>query len=85
MSCDLVKKQGALVCKLKEACLPFTPCARECAAFVPEELALHQLFREGGDVMGDKGPISHRRGVMDSMSEELFARTRLSLDKNIGA
>ena len=70
---DFVQKERAAVGKLKAADAALGG-SRESASFVPENLALHQRFRDGGAVDGHEGPVGARRKLMQCAREDLLAR-----------
>ncbi len=76
---DLVQKQRASFGALDQAFL-VGHGAREAAALVSEQLAFHQLGRNGAAVHGNERTIRARTAVMDESRNELLACPRLTVD-----
>src|SRR5438045_9592187 len=71
---DLIKEQRSAVGTLKRASHSLDR-ACESAAFVPEQCAFNESFRQRGAVQLDERPVGALTLVMDRMRDELFART----------
>ena len=80
---DFVQKQRAAIGQLKAADAPLGG-SREGASLVPENLALHKRFRDGGAVDGHEGPVGARRKLMQCAGQDLLACTRLAGNQDGG-
>ncbi len=80
---DLVQKQGAPV-GLADHALKAAVGPGEGPALVAEELALHELFRQGRAVHHHKGAVGPDAVVVDGAGEELLARAGLPGDEHAG-
>ena len=58
--------------------------SRKGAPFIPEELALHQVLRNGGAVYLDVGLILTWRMLMNSTADHVFANTALAGEQHRG-
>ena len=76
---DLIEKKRALVA-LFEAPDPLCRSASERAFLVTEELALEEVFRDGGAIDRKKASVAAGAVVVDCAGHELLARATLAGD-----
>ena len=79
---DLVEKQCPASGDLELSCVPAAPRAGEGAPFVPEQLALEQLPRDGGDVDAYERRSDAGSTVVDRLGEHLLAGAALARDED---
>jgi hypothetical protein len=78
---DLVQKESAFIRQLKAPNL-LTYSPGECALFVSEQLTFQQASWNRGTIQGDKPSIFTFAGAMDGASNEAFAGSSFSQQKN---
>src|SRR5579862_4270842 len=69
---DLIEKERS-VRRLAECAEPIARRARECAAHMAEELALHEVVRYGRAIDRDKWLVAAHTVIMDGARDELLA------------
>src|SRR3954471_17504593 len=79
---DLVEEQRPATSKLELACHAAHARSRERPAFVTEQLALHELARNGGDVDRDERRRLAAGSVVDRLGEQLLSRAALAADED---
>jgi hypothetical protein len=82
--CDLVEEKGAAARGLEFSDTPLL-CVREGAAFVAEELALDQAFRNRCAVHRDEAPAAALTEVVDGAGGELLSGAARAVDQHRGA
>ena len=80
---DLIEKECATI-SLLEFSDAGLKGAGEGTAFMPEQLALQQIFRQGCAVYLDERLVSPVADKLDQAGDQLFAGPGLSLDQNRG-
>ena len=70
--------------QLKKALLALFPRAGEGPRRITEQLALQQLFRDGGAVDRDKGAAGPHAGVVDAVGKQLLSRAGLAFYQHGG-
>ena len=78
---DLIQEQGAAMGQFK-ASDTIRQSASEGTFAVAEQLTFHQFFGYGGAIQRHKISLSARRLIMQSLSDELLARTRFAIHEN---
>ena len=77
-----VEKDGALVSQLELARLAAGACSGESTCFIAKELGFKKLLGDGCAVDADHGAVPTRAELVDRMSKDLLARSRLPNDQN---
>ncbi len=80
---DLIQKQCAARCQFKTATTG-ADGAGECALFMPEQLGLQQLRRNGTAVHRHKRPLGARRGAMNAAGNHFLASTGFTQNEDRG-
>ena len=78
---DFIEKDRAAVGE-GEAAFAFGGGAGERAAFVPEELALHQRAGNGRAIHGDEWRLASRALLMQGAGNEFLARARFTMNQD---
>ena len=78
---DFIEEQGAAM-GLFESALARLDSTRKGAAFVAEEFGFEQVFRQRRAVELDQRVAGARRVVMDGVSDQFLAGTRLAADQH---
>src|SRR5262249_13053941 len=80
---DLVEEERSAVRRLARADA-IAIRSGECAARVPEELALHEARRDRPAIDDDERPARTVAALHELVRDELLSRTALALDEHIG-
>ena len=81
---DFIEEDGALVRDFEKAFLGGDG-AGESAPHMAEKLRLEEIHGDRARIHGHEGLVGARRGRMDRLSNELFARSALAADQDCGA
>ena len=79
----LIEEQDPSRCQLDVSSLRLLR-ARECAAFVPKQLGLEQLFGKCRAVDGNERAVFPRRRLVNEPRDDFLAGARLALQKDRG-